>query len=49
MLILTEVGTSSMMIENVNQRLASANHEKTRLKRLYLMSAYSMPDKLTKA
>jgi hypothetical protein len=34
-LILTEVGTSSMMIEKVSQRLARANQEKTRLKRLY--------------
>ena len=35
MLILTEVGTNSMMIEKVSQRFARANHEKMRLKRLY--------------
>jgi hypothetical protein len=31
----TELGTRSMMMEKVSQRLASANQEKTRLKRLY--------------
>jgi len=39
MLILVEVGTSSITIEKVSQRLASANHEKTRLNRLYWSSA----------
>jgi hypothetical protein len=34
-----DVGTSSITIENVSQRLASANHEKTRLNRLYWSSA----------
>jgi len=34
-LIFVEVGTSSITIEKVSQRFARANHEKTRLNRLY--------------
>jgi len=39
MLIFVEVGTSSMTIEKVSQRFARANHENTRLNRLYWSSA----------